>query len=141
MKSIYFKHGGKTFYFLFFLLRPIFKSLVRVECHNFVISHSFLLPLVALCSLSVPDHSSMFLFAFFNFFTLNRPKYWCFFFFHRFLLPHLIIWTTILILPCCRLFVHVATHLPSVPLCFELMHLTPSLLIVQRAAALHCFNV
>ncbi len=41
---------------------------------------------------------------------------------------------------CCHLFVLVATHLPSVPLCFELMPFTSSLLFVQRAAALHLSN-
>jgi hypothetical protein len=35
---------------------------------------------------------------------------------------------------CCHLFVLVATHLPSVPLSFQLLPFTPSFLKVQRAA-------
>ncbi len=121
---------------MFFFLRPILISLVHVECHHFVISHSFLLPLVALCSLSVPDHSSMFSFTFINFFTLNCPKYWCFSFLHRFLLTHLIIWTTILILSCCHLFECVALHFLSFLLCCCPFSSTTSSSFHQRAAAL-----
>ena len=36
---------------------------------------------------------------------------------------------------CCHLLMLVATHLPSVPLCFELLPSSPSLSFVQRAAA------
>jgi hypothetical protein len=127
---------GRLFYFLFSPLRPIFKSLVHAESHYFVISHSFLLPLVALCSLSVPDHSSMFSLTFINFFTLNYPKYWCFSFLHRFLLTPLIIWTTILILPCCHLFARVALYFLSFLLCCCPFYSTPSSSFHQKAAAL-----
>ena len=114
---------------------PICQPSVHVECHNFVISHSFLLPLVVLCSLSVADHSSMFLFIFINFFPLNCPKYWCFSFLHHFLLTHLIIWTTILILPCFHLFECVVLPFLSFLLCFHALPSTPSLYFVRWAPA------
>ena len=66
MKSVYFKHGGKPFYFLFSLLRPILHTVVHVVRHNFVISCSFLLTLAALCSLTVPDHPCMFFIHFYQ---------------------------------------------------------------------------
>ena len=110
--------------------------MVHVECHPVVRFHSFLLPLVALCSHSVPDHSSMLPPTFINSFTLNCPKYWCFYFLHRFLLLHMIIWTTILILPCCHLFVHVALHFLSLLLSCCLFYSAPSSSFHQRAAAL-----
>ncbi len=64
----------RLFTFLFLPLRPILISLVHIEWHNFVIFHPFLLPLVALCSLSVPDHSSMFLFTFYQLLHIELSK-------------------------------------------------------------------
>ena len=125
---------------MFFPLRPIFKSLVHSECVYFVIFHSFMLPLAALCSLRVPDHSSMFSLSFVNFFTPNCPKYWCFSFLHCFLLTPLITWTKIFILPCCRLFARIALHFLSLLLCCCPFYSTPSSSFHQRAAALFlCF--
>ncbi len=108
----YFKTTNQNYLFLniegrllFFVcsLCPIYQPSVHVECHHFVISHSFSLPLVALCSLSVPDDSSMYLFIFINFFPLKCPKYWCFSFLHSFLLTHMVIPTTLSLLCCCNL--------------------------------------
>ncbi len=68
---------GRFLLFVFALVSHL-KSLVHGECHNFVIFHPFLMPLVAMCSLSVPDHSSILPSIFINSITLNCPKYWCF---------------------------------------------------------------
>ena len=102
---------GRLLFFFVCSLCPIYQPSVHVECHHFVISHSFLLPLVALCSLGVPDDSSMFLYIFTNFFPLKCPKYWCFSFLHPFLLTHMVIPTTLSLLCCCNL-------LQCVALCF-----------------------
>jgi hypothetical protein len=115
-----FKHRGKTFYFFVCSLCPIYQPSVHVECHHFVISHSFLLPLVAMCSLSVPDHSSMFLFIFINIFKLYCPKYWCFCLLHHLLLTHMTILTTSSLLYCCHLFQCVTLCFLSDPIFLQL---------------------
>ncbi len=112
-----FKTRGKTFYFLFCSLRSICQIGVHVECRPVVSFRS--LPLVALCSPSVPDHSFMSPPTFINSFTLNCPKYWCFCLFHHLLLTHMIILTTFSLLYCCHLFQCVALCFLSVPLSFE----------------------
>ncbi len=77
--SLYFFNiEGSIFTFFVCSLCPFYHRLVHVKGHPVVSFASFLLPLVALCSLTVPDHSSMLPSTFFVSFPSNCPKYWCF---------------------------------------------------------------
>jgi len=131
---------GRFFTFWFSPCVPSSNRWFTLSVFTSLFFHSFKLPLAALCSFRVPDHSSMFSLSFINFFTPNCPKYWCFYFLHCFLLTHVFIWTIFLILLCFQLFEHVALHFLSFLLGRCPIYSTPSSSFPQRAAALlMCF--
>ena len=73
-KRFILKTRGKTFYFLFYSLCPIYQLLVHVECQPVVRFHPFLLPLVRACSHTSPKCPSMFWTHALNSFTLFCSK-------------------------------------------------------------------
>ena len=84
---------------------------IRFCCHFF-----------ALCSHSVPDHSSMSSHIFINSFILNCPKYWCFCLLHHLSMTHMPTFPCFCSsFVCLRLGKAALTHSPAFPLCNRLL--------------------